>query len=283
VLVTNWDLRARVLSIAPPDESDEQQARRRARSTEYRAAIAEVQLMVRDAYTAASLREIAISEDHSAGVTKGDRARAAEKAKFYTDIAEEGLLPLFRHSTIICKRALLNSQMSHLACRPLNQRIHFWKTKLVTPDGFASFFRLISGTVDIRQVTCILNRCIVLTIRYRAMADVPGLRGIWKWRLPITCDIIHKSIHVPRQLAYTARHQHPLLAIRTGVEDDIRTAEATMAIRKLDDSVQASRYPSWRDVPVLLVRGHNNTEPLSQNMPPPAAGPEEEGSTPVFG
>jgi hypothetical protein len=272
-----------VFSIALPNESDEEQARRHARHMEYRAGIAEVQRMVKDAYLAASLRETAISLDYSKSVTKGDRARAADKANFYLDISNEELLPLSRGALLISKAELLGAQMTHLACRPLAQRLSFWKRKLVTPDGFASFFGLVSGTVDIRQVACILNRCVVLTIRSRAMTDVPGLRAIWKWRLPITCDLIHMNIHVPRELVYTARHQHALVAVRMGVKDDIKSTEVTAAIRRLDDKIQANKYPSWRDVPVLLVRGQDNTRSLSEIDLSYATGPDEESNSPIFG
>jgi hypothetical protein len=282
-MVTNWDLRSRVLSIAPPNESEEQQARRHARYTEYRDRIAEVQRIVRDEYLAASLRETATSLDHRTGVTKGDRARAADKAKFYLDISNEELLPLSRGALLISKAELLGAEMPHLACRPLEQRLAFWKRKLVTPDGFASFFSLVSGTVDIRQVACILNRCVVLTIRSRAMAEVPGLRTIWKWRLPKTCNLIHMNIHVPRELAYTVRHQYALVAVRMGVKDDIKPAEVAAAIRRMDDKLRAERYPSWRDVPVLLVRGRDNTQSLSQVDCSHATGPDEEEDMPIFG
>jgi hypothetical protein len=239
------------MSIAPPNESAEQQASRHKRYTEYRDGISEVQRMVKDAYVAASLREKTISQDHSTGITKGDRARAAERAEFYMSIADEGLLPLLQCAIIISKAALLHAQLPHLPVRPLEQRIEFWRRKIVTPDGVASFFRHMSGTVDIRQVACILDRCIVLTTGSRAATEAPGLRKIWNWRLPLTCEIIHIDIHIPRHVAYALRHHHALAAIRMGVKDDIKAAEAAVAIRKLDDRIQANRYPSWRDVPVL--------------------------------
>jgi hypothetical protein len=282
-MVTNWDLRARVMSIAAPNESAEQQANRHKRYTEYRDGIAEVQRMVRDEYLAASLRETAISLDHRTGVTKGDRAQAADKAKFYLDISNEELLPLSRGALLISKAELLGAETPHLACRPLEQRLAFWKRKLVTPDGVASYFRHMSGTVDTRQVACILDWCVVLTIRYRAAMDVPGLRKIWNWRLPLTCEIIHMDIHIPRHVAYALRHQHALAAIRMGVKDDIKAAEAAVAIRKLDDRIQASRYPSWRDVPVLLVRGRDNTQSLSEIDLSHGTGPDEESDSPIFG
>jgi hypothetical protein len=166
------------MSIAAPNESAEQQTSRRKRYTEYRDGIAEVQRMVRDAYVAASMREKTISLDHSTGITKGDRARAAERAEFYMSIADEGLPPLLQGATIISKAALLRAQLPHLPLRPLEQRLGFWKRKILTPDAVASFFRHISGTVDIRQVACILDWCVALTIRYRAAMDVPGLRKI---------------------------------------------------------------------------------------------------------
>jgi hypothetical protein len=282
-MVTNWDLRARVMSIAAPNESDEDQARRQARYKEYRAGIAEVQRMVKDAYLAASLKQTAISLDHSKGVTKGDRDRAAEKATFYLEISNEGLLPLSRGAHLISKAELLGAQMTHLACRPLDQRLAFWKRKLVTPDGFASFFRHMSGTVDIRQVACILDWCILLTIRSRATMDVPGLRKIWSWRLPLTCEIILMDIYTPREVAYALRHQHALAAVRMSVKDDIKAAEAAVAIRKLDERIPVSGYPSWRDVPVLLVRGRDNTQSLSQVDRSYGTGPDEESNSPIFG
>lgn len=98
---------------------------------------------------------------------------------------------------------------------------------------------------------------------------------IWNWRMPITCDLIHRHIVAREYLQHFVQRQLQPFAIRSYAIVASKEAEVKLTILSLDRKLTERKYPSWTKVLVLAKRGHENNKWLDQYQVSDE-GPEDE-------
>jgi len=151
-MITNWDLDVQELSVIPAHETQQQQQAREAKIAEIETAIQTLQDAVKNMYEKHTITATKAAKNKDKGVSKGDRARARQKAKFYGALRRQDIQPALAGAEFATVAEIRAARIIPLHRRAPDEIKDFWKAKAISLEVFASFFGHITTAADIRYV-----------------------------------------------------------------------------------------------------------------------------------
>ena len=163
-MITNWDLNVQELSVIPARETQQQQQAREARIAEIEAAIRTLQDHVKNMYEKHTITATKAAKNKDKGVTKGDRARARQKAKFYGALRREDIQPALAGAEFATVAEIRAARIVPLHRRASDEIKDFWKLRRsswkslrrssATPLQLPISGTLVTETKIISSLTC---------------------------------------------------------------------------------------------------------------------------------